>query len=383
MEMNNEIKIEITEINKNENENENNLNYFPILTLNNLKIELNKKRNQENNNYIIYLNIFQLTSLILPLLFMSIFIIILVYYFNLKECSNIFILNHFILFYNNYKNNETKNNDNSHNDNTNTCCYNCIEIYYDVIILIIIVILITYLFMFIFLNKKKILLYLLCSLAFNIPSTLLTFVIIIKFSNILMIPIDYFTLFIILWNVFICIPFIILNEDLNCNLLRNICILYTSISISWLIFSLNELTILLFIILMILWDIFAVYHPYGPISIIMSQRQHWIYMSESYIEIPNGLSYITSNYQLGTGDIIFLGVIIGRGSMTRQVYTIISCIQSILMGYIIACLHSIIVKRTVPALPSALFIGVLIYIICRLINPQHLITLVLQQGLYV
>ena len=136
-------------------------------------------------------------------------------------------------------------------------------------------------------------------------------------------------------------------------------------------------------ILIILWDLFSVLTIYGPISIILSTRQYWIYNSEKFVDLPNGLTYITSYYELGTGDIIFLGVIIGKGGMTHEIYTIICCISSIIIGYMITCIHSIIVKRTVPALPSALCIGIIFYIICRLIHPQQMITQFIEKGLYV
>jgi hypothetical protein len=134
--------------------------------------------------------------------------------------------------------------------------------------------------------------------------------------------------------------------------------------------------------MMILWDIFAVTNPHGPISHLLSQRQLWIYMSESFPDLPAGLSYKTSYYELGTGDIIFLGVLVGRGGMTHDFYTTICCVHAVLMGYILACIHSIIMKKTVPALPAALGIGILFYILCRVFCPQEMISQLIQRGLY-
>jgi hypothetical protein len=133
---------------------------------------------------------------------------------------------------------------------------------------------------------------------------------------------------------------------------------------------------------MMIWDLFAVSHPWGPISLILSHRQHWIYMAEIYADIPSGLTYKTPYYELGSGDIIFLGVLIGRGAMTHEIYTIICCLSAIMMGVIFACFHSIVMKKTVPALPSALGVGLVIYLLCRLFNPQHLMTQLIHRGLY-
>lgn len=359
--------------------------YFPTYTRNNLtttiinegveeKGELslsNPFTSQRPPYYYFILSIIQLTSLLLPLLFMSFLIIFLVYFFSLTNCHPNLIteITSYLFFHFSIQSYQL-------------CCIQCLNPYLLSLFLCILVILLTYSFMIIFLFKKQFYLNLLCGISFILPCCLLTYAITIQFCIYLQIPLDFFTFFFLLWNLIVAIPFFLFNNFIHIHIFRNICIIYTSISISWIIFSLSEITIGIFCLLMILWDIFAVFHPLGPINIILKQRQYWIYMAQSTIDIPNGLSYKTSNYELGTGDIIFLGVLIGRGCMTREVYTIVCCISAVIMGYIVACIQSISMKRTVPALPGALGIGLLVYILCRVFNPQNFINDMIHNCIY-
>lgn len=316
----------------------------------------------------------QMTSLLIPLLLMAIVILLLIHFFEMRTCHNNFILNllHSIFLP------PTS----SSTSFTSPCDLTGYPSYLLAIFLIILVIFFQYLFLLVFLSRNQFYLLLFCGLSFTIPSCFLFSHLVLHSCVFFQFPLDIFSFTFFLWNLFVAIPFFILNPFLSSSFLRNVCILWTCISISWLLFSLSEITLGIFSFLMILWDIFAVTHPSGPISYLLYQRKSWIYMSEPFPDLPAGLSYKTPSYELGTGDIIFLGVLVGRGGMTHDPYTTICCVYAVLMGYVLACVHSIVMKKTVPALPAALGIGILFYILCRFFQPQLMISLLIQRGLY-
>jgi hypothetical protein len=346
---------------------------FPTLQISDLQTSTPSRRHP---HHLLILRSLQTTSLLFPLLILSTLIIFLVYFFSMKNCeTNLFLEITSSL--------TTITSSNHYHSHHSSCCFHCSQPYLITAVLFLLVVIFSYLFLFIFLTKNQFFLNLFCGVSFAVPSCLLTTALAFRLCHLLRLPLDLPSLLFILWNLFIGLPITILTTpSTSASSLHNGCILWTCLSISWLLFSLSEITIGLFVLLMILWDLFAVTHPLGPISLILSYKQQWLYMAETSPQLPHGLTYKTTFYELGTGDIIFLGVLIGRGCMTHEIFTTICCVSAVLMGVILACLHSIVMKKTVPALPGALGVGLVIYLLCRVLNPQHLMTEIIQRGLY-
>jgi hypothetical protein len=184
-----------------------------------------------------------------------------------------------------------------------------------------------------------------------------------------------------MWNVFIITPYIVLSQKFSSNV-QNIVVLACAVAGAWMFLSLREGEVWMFSGLMVLWDIFAVNSRMGPINIIIHTRQHWIYMGEEF-DMPPGLTYRSEDgFELGTGDIIFYGLLVGR-SMLMSYATLFSSILAILVGFVLTALYTIRIGRTVPALPVAMTIGVVVYVLVSVLNIQLMMTEFISRGFYV
>ena len=87
-----------------------------------------------------------------------------------------------------------------------------------------------------------------------------------------------------------------------------------AVGLTWPFSSMDEWTVWFFLILLVLWDLFAVLTPCGPLRYIMAlERQRQTNAMEQF-KLPPGLIYETRLFQLGTGDLLFYGVIVGRAA---------------------------------------------------------------------
>lgn len=122
------------------------------------------------------------------------------------------------------------------------------------------------------------------------------------------------------------------------------------------------------LLLMVLWDVFAVLSRYGPIYFIMHIQQHWKYMGEPF-ELPKGLAFVTDYYTLGTGDLIFYGVLYGRAYMAGF-YAGLACLLAILIGFACTAIYTLFSPTiVVPALPITVVIGTAVYFLSVLLPP--------------
>lgn len=134
----------------------------------------------------------------------------------------------------------------------------------------------------------------------------------------------------------------------------------TSVALAWPLMCLDELTLWMSLAGLAIWDIFAVAAPCGAFRLIIMQQQLRRWRAESY-ELPPGLLYDTdSGFSLGTGDFLLYGVLVGRASMHGLAAAAAACL-GMLVGLLITITMSFSLRNTVPALPAAVVLGMLLY----------------------
>lgn len=261
------------------------------------------------------------------------------------------------------------------------CCGICLSNVYVAVALTAAVALVTYFTAYMYLRKFSIELKFLCAFAY--ASLIWGFLLIIlpRLAVLLNIAIDYITLSIVVWNTGFTASYILLNDTFESDYMKNSALLMVVTSCSFLLLCIDEVSMWMFIALMMVWDVYAVSHPTGPIFRIIQQRQEWIYMGEAR-DLPPGLVYHTKYYELGTMDLILMAVIVGRGGIVDGYVTFFACVLAVIVGFMATCLHAMAVKKTVPALPAALSFGIVVYILCRILNVQLMMTKIIQHGVY-
>ncbi|KAF0990443.1 hypothetical protein HZS_2446 [Henneguya salminicola] len=72
----------------------------------------------------------------------------------------------------------------------------------------------------------------------------------------------------------------------------------------------------------------------------------------------------TSTYpgsQLGLGDFVFFGILIGKASLYEDMNVIFCCYVAVVFGFLITFLILICLGRALPALPVSLILGLIVY----------------------
>lgn len=99
------------------------------------------------------------------------------------------------------------------------------------------------------------------------------------------------------------------------------------------------------------------------------------------LEVPRGLTYRSDNFELGTGDIIFFGLLVGR-SVLRGYVCMFSCILAVLVGLVLTAIYTIYRGVTVPALPIAMALGIVVYVLVVVLSTQDMVTTFIEHKLY-
>jgi hypothetical protein len=137
----------------------------------------------------------QTTSLLLPLLLMSLVILFLVHFFSMRTCHNNFILevlqDRFV-----FPSSSTS------ITFTSPCCLTEYSPYLLSIILIVLAIFCHYFFVFIFIMRSQFYLLLFCGLSFTIPFCFLFTHLIFHSCHSFHLPLDLFSYIFVLWNLF-------------------------------------------------------------------------------------------------------------------------------------------------------------------------------------
>ena len=101
----------------------------------------------------------------------------------------------------------------------------------------------------------------------------------------------------------------------------HIYLVLNAVGLTWPFSSMDEWTVWSFLILLVLWDLFAVLTPCGPLRYIMKLERTRKLNGVDQFVLPPGLIYETQLFQLGTGDLLFYGVVVGRAATLNCVVT--------------------------------------------------------------
>ena len=97
-------------------------------------------------------------------------------------------------------------------------------------------------------------------------------------------------------------------------------VLYSA-GIAWPFMCMDEWTVWAFLVLLVVWDLVAVLTPCGPLRYIMLIEQRRKNEGAAEFKLPPGLIYVNRLFTLGTGDLIFFGVVVGRAATINFVTT--------------------------------------------------------------
>lgn len=262
-------------------------------------------------------------------------------------------------------------------------CGLCWYSVYKAVLILLAVVTLTWIFTALYLNRQKAALTLVVAALAGVIIGNVADMVAFEISVSAAIPIDIFSWTAAIWNVAITSSYILTCPWIGGGSLLKAVTLLLAVSGALLILCLDEATAWIFMALMIVWDVYAVAHPRGPIHLMLEQRRHWVYMGEhSAGSIPGGLVYSTRYFELGTMDLVFLGVIVGRGAISGGYCTLFACVPSVLVGFMATCLHAMASRSTVPALPLALSVGIATYAFCTTTDIQGMVSKTARRGVY-
>ncbi|KAM9989959.1 hypothetical protein ACTFIY_005989 [Dictyostelium cf. discoideum] len=171
-------------------------------------------------------------------------------------------------------------------------------------------------------------------------------------------PLDYITFAFLIFNFTVCGiigVFWYAHQYVNQLYLVIISVLM-AISLT----RLPQWTIFTLLVIVAIYDLFAVLCPRGPLKVLVELSQ------ERNENIP-ALVYETgkgsdSNLKLGLGDFIFYSLLISRAALVHM-SCVFSTFIAILTGLFLTLLCLAIFKKALPALPISIFLGILFYYI--------------------
>ena len=180
------------------------------------------------------------------------------------------------------------------------------------------------------------------------------------------VSVDVVSTVLVLWN-FTCVGLVVvyLGDTLELNKpwerrLAHFYVLVGAAVCCWPFFCFPEPTLWLFIFWVTIWDLFAVLAPCGPLAWALRVHQQRMWMADTEMTLPHGLVLSTPLFDLGVGDFVFFGVIVGRGAL-RGVVVFCACASAIAMGLVLTVMAARILDRTIPALPIAMFVAIVVY----------------------
>ena len=126
----------------------------------------------------------------------------------------------------------------------------------------------------------------------------------------------------------------------------------------------DEWTVWAFLCAIVVWDLFAVLTPCGPLRYIMEIHQQRMLSGDEF-EMPPGMVYEGTSFTLGTGDFVFYAVLAGRAAVAGYVPA-----AATLLAVVFAVLSTVYTTvrsshDTLPALPIAVVIGVIMFFLSK------------------
>ena len=189
--------------------------------------------------------------------------------------------------------------------------------------------------------------------------------------------------------------------------------IHLSILIAW--FLNNQTTMWfgwLILVILSIWDLFAVLPKYGPLNLIIkildkrgqnipnaliySTYFEWSHLNasiqkfnkpfENFVKNLNqnnnnlvennliesqtfdiNINQLENDPKLGIGDFVFYSLLIAKASTQLNVITLISCFLGIIIGLLITMLVVAYLKRPMPALPLSIFIAIILFFTAEII----------------
>eukprot|EP00968_Pinguiococcus_pyrenoidosus_P001519 scaffold69_cov248-Pinguiococcus_pyrenoidosus.AAC.13 len=140
----------------------------------------------------------------------------------------------------------------------------------------------------------------------------------------------------------------------------NTALIVVSVCVAWIVLCFDGYTLVAVLIALVAWDLYAVLGPGGPIKAVLHLALHYKYMAIDF-KMPPGISYTAEYYSLGTGDLVFYGVLIGRAyfsGLASAVFALVG-VQLGVLGTVYAT--TVGPHGTLPALPLSLTLGGLLW----------------------
>ena len=236
------------------------------------------------------------------------------------------------------------------------------------------VIFVTFLFLYIYRNQYQTLGHLIIVSAFVVAVFGFLMYWFVRVVEIYQWKLSYVTVVFVIYNVVaggaMCVFYknLHLTQEHNHNLIEdneyysgimNFYLLINSVALGWPFACFSEWTVAMIIVVLILWDLFAVLSKYGPLGMIMSIRKQRLMNGEDTFKMPPSLIYHTKYFDLGTGDILFYSVCIAHAGLLSFL-SAFTCTLSILLGVCLTVIVTINSRRVaIPALPIALIFGII------------------------
>ena len=131
-------------------------------------------------------------------------------------------------------------------------------------------------------------------------------------------------------------------------------------TLAWPFLSFDELSFVITLVCLLVWDIFAVRSALGPLRLISSKEPER--MSDHHY--PPGLLYETSSGAcIGTGDLVFYSAASGRASMCGVAATFSASLGLLLGQFMNGTWSFVKGGDSVPALPLAYAFGLFCYLV--------------------
>jgi len=122
----------------------------------------------------------------------------------------------------------------------------------------------------------------------------------------------------------------------------------------------DEWTVWAFLVAIVVWDLFAVLTPCGPLRYVMLIHQQRLLNGDEF-EMPPGMVYEGTSFTLGTGDFVFYAVLAGRAAVAGYVPAAATLLAVVFA--VLSTVYTTVRSRhdTLPALPIAVVVGVLMF----------------------
>ena len=182
------------------------------------------------------------------------------------------------------------------------------------------------------------------------------------------VPFDYITLVVfILWNFSVVCTFIIFEQSLPMPSrvrVQNVLLLIIASALVFPFACLPEWTIWTTLVLLIIYDLWAVLTKYGILRKAMVIQKRRMLMADEFV-LPPGMVYEGETFFLGLGDMIFYGVICARAAIIDLPTALAADLATLAGLAVTVVITSCYSDEPLPSLPVTLALGIATYFIAK------------------